>query len=139
MSPSHTEQLTKALRIGLTGEVGDLGDLFTEDVVGWSPIMSVSSREELSKAFGEREDALSDIVLDIDAIDVIGEKAIAEWRFSGIHSGPVSLGDDLTIEPTGQKIVLAGATFAEFRGDQIRVFRSYFDDAALLEQMLAPA
>jgi len=139
MSASRTEQFSKALRVGLTGEVDDVSDIFTEDVVGWSPIMSVSTRDELWKAFGEREDALSDIVLNIDSIDVIGDKAIAEWRFSATHSGPLTLGQETTIEPIGKKIVLAGATFAEFRDDRIRIFRSYFDDAALLEQMLAPA
>ena len=47
--------------------------------------------------------------------------------------------DDVQLEPTGRTIVLAGATFAEFRDDQICAFRNYFDDAALLEQILLDA
>jgi predicted ester cyclase len=139
MSPSRTDNLIRALRAGLTGEVNDLGEVFTDDVVGWSPIMSVSSREELSKVFGERDEALSDIELDIDAVEVPGDKVVAEWSLTALHSGPISLGDELVIEPTGRRLVLAGATFAHFRGQQIAAFRSYFDDAALLEQVLAPS
>ena len=39
--------------------------------------------------------------------------------------------DDVVLEATGPRLVLAGASFAEFRGDQICAFRHYFDDAAL--------
>jgi len=138
MSPSRTDQLIKALRASLSGEPSDLEDVYTDDVVGWSPILSVSSRDELSKVLGEREDALSDIAVDIDAVEVPGDRVVAEWSLSARHTGPIDLGDELVIEPTGRTVVLAGATFANFRGPQIAAFRTYFDDAALLEQVLAP-
>ena len=66
----------------------------------------------------------------------MGDNAIAEWRVGADHTGTLHIEDDLEIEPSGRRIVLAGATFAEFRGDQICAFRNYFDDAALLEQLL---
>ena len=43
-----------------------------------------------------------------------------------------------TIEAFDPPLVLAGATFAEYRDGRISTFRHYFDDAALLEQMLTP-
>ncbi len=138
MNEARSNNLLKALRAGLTGDVEDLGGVFTDDVVGWSPNLSVSSLAELREAFSERDDSLEDVVFAVDAVDQVGDKMIAEWRVSAVHSGPVEIGDDLVVEPTGNRITLAGATFAEFDGDRIAAFRSYFDDAAILEQMLGP-
>jgi predicted ester cyclase len=138
MPTPRTQILAGALRIGLTGDVENLAEYFTEDVVGWSPNLSVSSLAELREAYSEREDAFSDIEFEFDAVETPGDRVIAEWRVAGVHTGPFVIDEDLTIEATGHHLVLAGATFAEFRGDKIAVFRSYFDDAALLEQMLAP-
>ncbi len=55
-----------------------------------------------------------------------------------MHTGTVLLDDDTTIEAFDTPLVLAGATFAEYRDGRISTFRHYFDDAALLEQMLTP-
>jgi len=138
MTTSHTLQLTQALRAAICGDDVELSRVFTDDVVAWSPVLSVSSLEELSKAFQERETAFSDVEIHIDAVDVSPMKAIAEWRVSAVHSGPFHIEDDLTVEPTGRTLYLAGATFAEFRDDRIATMRTYFDDAALLEQVLEP-
>ena len=46
------------------------------------------------------------------------------------------MSEDLTVPATGRHIHVGGATFAEFRGDKIRTLRSYFDDAALIEQLV---
>ena len=128
--------LVQALEAAVTGDDSALDLTFTEDVVGWSPNLAVTSRAELAEEFGDRHDALSNIVIAFDAIYIIGDNAIAEWRISADHTGPIVVDDDLQLEATGRTIVLAGATFAEFRGDQICAFRNYFDDAALLEQLL---
>jgi ketosteroid isomerase-like protein len=136
--PTSTKEavLVQALEAAVTGDDRALDQTFTEDVVGWSPNLAVTSRAELAEEFGDRHDALSNIVIAFDAIYIIGDNAIAEWRISADHTGPIVVEDDLQLEATGRTIVLAGATFAEFRGDQICAFRNYFDDAALLEQLL---
>lgn len=130
--------LEEALEAAITGDKGRLDELFTEDVVGWTPSLAVASRAELALEFDEQHDALSNITISFDAIYQAGDTAIAEWRLGADHTGPLEIGD-ATIEPTGRHLVLAGATFAEFRGTQISAFRSYFDDAALLEQLLLEA
>ncbi len=136
--PTSTKEavLVQALEAAVTGDDSTLDQTFTEDVIGWSPNLAVTSRAELAEEFGDRHDALSNIVIAFDAIYIIGDNTIAEWRISADHTGPIIVDDDLQLEPTGRTIVLAGATFAEFRGDQICAFRNYFDDAALLEQLL---
>ena len=139
--PTSTKEavLVQALEAAVTGDDSTLDQTFTEDVVGWSPNLAVTSRAELAEEFGDRHDALSNIVIAFDAIYIIGDNAIAEWRISADHTGPIVVDDDLQLDATGRTIVLAGATFAEFRGDLICAFRNYFDDAALLEQLLLDA
>jgi len=46
------------------------------------------------------------------------------------------LGDGAVLEATGRRVRLAGVTVADFRGEKIRSFRSYFDDVSLIEQMV---
>jgi hypothetical protein len=58
---------------------------------------------------------------------------------SAKHAGPLTLADDVVIPASGGELVLAGATFAELRDGKICAFRHYFDDAALLEQLLLNA
>jgi ketosteroid isomerase-like protein len=127
-----------AVRALVSGDTDGVASLFTEDVVGWSPVLSVSSLAELQAEVAERDDALSNLEITVDSIDFIGDKAIAEWRVAADHTGPLLIDDDLLVEPTGRHVILAGVIIAEFRGNQIRAFRTYFDDAALLEQMLLP-
>jgi predicted ester cyclase len=74
---------------------------------------------------------------EVQALDQVGDKAIAEWHVAADHTGPLVVDDDLTIEPTGRRLHLSGATVAEFDGDRVCAFRSYFDDLALVEQVLA--
>ena len=136
--PTATKEtvLIQALEAAVTGDESQLAVTFTEDVVGWAPNLAVSSLAELAEEFGDRHDVLSNIVISFDAIYLVGDNAIAEWRIGADHTGELVIGDEAAIPPSGRRIVLAGATFAEFRGDLICAFRNYFDDAALLEQLL---
>jgi len=127
--------LAMALEAAVTGDEDIIDAAFTEDVVGWSPNLFVTSRDELAAELADRDEALSNVVFSLDALDVIGDKAIAEWRVEADHTGPLSF-DDVVMEATGRHVTLAGATFAEFRGEQICAFRHYFDDAAIIEQMI---
>jgi hypothetical protein len=131
--------LVQALEAAVTGDATRLEHVFTDDVVGWSPNLAIASLAELAAEWEERHDALSNIVIEMDAVYVVGDTVIAEWRVGADHTGPLTIADEIELDPTGRRIVLAGSTFAEFRGDQICAFRNYFDDAALLEQLLVEA
>lgn len=74
--------------------------------------------------------------MSVDTLEEMGNKAVAEWRVAADHTGPLLVADELLIEPTGRRLSLAGASFAEFSDGRISSIRHYFDDAALLEQML---
>ena len=129
--------MERALGACLKGEVDALPELFTDDVSGWSPNMLVTSIDELAEAVKERDASLSDVSLQIDALDVVGNKGYAEYRVTAMFSGPFEIDEGTVIEPTGSEMLIGAAIVAEFTGDKISAFRNYFDNAALLEQMVA--
>jgi len=133
---SRAETLRRALEAGVNGDVDALPEIFTANVSGWGPHMLVSSLDELKETLAAREDALSDVQIEINSLDVFGNKGFVEYRINAVFSGPFVLDEETTIEPTGGKILLGAALVAEFDGDKISAFRNYFDDAALLEQMV---
>jgi hypothetical protein len=114
-----------------------LPDLFTSDVSGWGPNMLVSSLDELEETVAAREEALSDVGIEIGSLDVFGNKGFVEYRLTAVFSGPFKLDEDNVVDPTGTKIELGAALVAEFSGDKISAFRNYFDEATLLEQLVA--
>ena len=128
--------LRHALESCIEGDVTALSTIFTDDVSGWSPNMLVASLGELTETVADRDGSLSDVELQIHAIDVVGDKGYVEYSVSAVFSGPFVIDRDRVIEPNGNAIVLGAAMVAEFRGDKIAVFRNYFDDASLMEQML---
>ena|SRR5215207_470593 len=127
--------LVRALEATVTGDSRVVRELYTDDVQGLSPTMSVSSAAELAIALEDREDAFSDIDVDVSPLDVGDDQACVEWVASATHSGPLVLDDDVVIEPTGRRFTLRGVTIADFDGDLIRAFRQYFDEVSLLEQL----
>jgi len=135
MSESRKDVLWKAIEVEVGGASVDLGTLFTDDVVGWSPIMTVSGLADVADLSAQREEAFSNVVILLRGLDEVGNKAFAEWLIEADHTGPFVLGEDAVLEPTGRRVQLAGVTVADFRKEKIRSFRSYFDDLSLIEQI----
>jgi ketosteroid isomerase-like protein len=136
MSGSRKDVLLRALEAEVGGGSDDLGALFTEDVVGWSPYASVSGLTALAELAALRDLAFSNVVLSFRGLDEVGNKAFAEWLVEADHTGPLVLGDEATLEATGRHVQLAGATVADFRDGKIRSYRTYFDDISLIEQLV---
>jgi ketosteroid isomerase-like protein len=136
MSESRKDVLLKALEVEVGGASVDLGTLFTDDVVGWSPYMTVSGVTALAALSALREAAFSNAVITLRGADEVGNKAFAEWLVEADHTGPYLLGEDAALEATGRHVQLAGVTVADFRDGKIRSFRTYFDDLSLIEQMV---
>src|SRR6476646_8476085 len=129
--------LERALDACVTGQAGALPELFTDDVSGWSPNLMVTSLGELTEAVGARDESLSDVSILVHGVDVVGDRAYAEYIVSAVFSGPFPIGDDIVIDPNGRELTLGGIIAADFAGDKISAFRNYFDDVTLLVQMLA--
>ena len=129
--------MRRLLQAAVTGDGEAMADLVTADVTAWPPNVFVTSRDELLAVLQRRDDTFSGLEVRVQALDQVGDKAIAEWHVAVDHTGPLAIDDDLVIEPTGRRLHVSGATIAEFDGDHICAFRSYFDDLALVEQALA--
>jgi ketosteroid isomerase-like protein len=127
--------LMRALRAGLDGDVSSIREVCTEDVTAWTPALSASSISELTAEFERRDEAFSDIELEVAPLDVGGDYACAEWSVSMRHTGPLVLAGGEVVEPTGTQITLNGATVAEFRGERICSLRQYWDELAVFEQI----
>ena len=122
-----------ALEASIIGDTSRFGDYFTEDLTFTSPHLAVSSRESAQRSFGGPEYALTDVRVVERAVESVGDTMFAEWLLDAIFSGPLLFGDDLLVEPTGERVCLRGASVAEFRGARIAAFRHYFDDSELLD------
>ena len=136
MSESRKDVLLKALEAEIGSESVDPATVFTEDVVGWSPISSVSGLTSAFELEAFHEVAFSNVVILIRGLDEVGNKAFAEWVIEADHTGPLVLREDAVVEATGKRIQMAGATVADFRDGKIRSFRSYFDEISLIEQLV---
>jgi ketosteroid isomerase-like protein len=128
--------LVRGIEASVAGDSSVVGDLYTDDVRAWSPALTISSAAELAVEFEDRDEAFSDIELDLTPLDVAGERACIEWVATVTHSGPLVIdGADVVIDPTGKRCTLRGVTVAEFEGDRIKEFRQYWDELAILEQL----
>ncbi len=127
--------LMRALRAGLEGDPDALADLTTDDVRAWTPALAVSSRAELVAELERRDQAFSDVELEVAPLDVGGDYACAEWSVAMTHSGPLALAGGTVVEPTGIRVTANGVTVAEFRGDRICSVRQYWDELAVFEQI----
>jgi ketosteroid isomerase-like protein len=136
MSGSRKEVLSNAIKAEVGDASIDLKTLFTDDVVGWSPYVTVSGLPALAALSVLREAAFSNVVIMFRGLDEVGNKAIAEWLIEADHTGPLVLSEDTVLEATGRHLQLPGVTVADFREGKIRSFRTYFDDLSLIEQIV---
>ena len=57
--------------------------------------------DELIAELDRRDDAFSDIELEVAPLDVGGDYACVEWSVTMTHTGPLAVADGASIEPTG--------------------------------------
>jgi hypothetical protein len=117
--------------------IAELGTLFTDDVTVWSPNLLAVGLADLAENLVLREMAFSDVDIQITSLGILGNKGFAEFCVGATFSGPFVVDEEVVIEPNGRQLLLGAAAIADFKGDKIKGVRTYFDDATLLEQMLA--
>ena len=137
---ARADVLRDAMLAAVTGDLGLVERAYTEDVTGWSPVMEVTSRDDLAADLAGRAAAFSDVDLVLDPVEAVRDKLIAEWRVAATHTGLLALDEELALEPTGRRLELRGVLIAEFEGDRIRRFRQYWNEVELLDGLgLLPA
>ena len=86
--------MVRALRAGIDRDRQTLEGLLTDDVRAWSPALSTASLDELFDELDRRDEAFSDVELDVAPLDVGGDYACVEWTVEMTHSGTIVLADD---------------------------------------------
>jgi ketosteroid isomerase-like protein len=132
--------LVRALRASIEGDRDAVKELYTDDVKAWAPGLSASSAAELAAEFDRRDNAFSDIQLQVAPLDVNGDYACVEWTVTMTHAGRLQLPAGLVVEPTGLTVTINGATVVEFQDHRICSIRQYWDEFTVVEQLglLAP-
>jgi ketosteroid isomerase-like protein len=128
-------RLGRAIDAIVSGDSAAVAELFTVDVVAWSPSLSVTSRVELAVEIEDYEDAFSEVDFAIGPFVSGVKRVCAEWVATATHSGPFALDRGCCASPTGRRVTLRGAAVAEFDGDQICGLRLYWDEIALLSEL----
>ena len=94
--------LARAIQASIEGDSSVIAEIYSDDVQGWSPALTISSTAELAVEFEDRDEALSDITLDFTALDVGDDRACIEWVATATHSGPLVSDDETLIEATSE-------------------------------------
>jgi ketosteroid isomerase-like protein len=132
---SRAATLVRALRAGITHDRSTINDVYTDDVRAWTPALSTASLTELIAEFERRDDAFSDIDLEVAPLDVAGDFACVEWSVTMTHTGPFAVAGGMHVAATGARVALHGVTVAEFRGERICALRQYWDELAVFDQL----
>ncbi|MCJ7438390.1 MAG: ester cyclase [Acidimicrobiia bacterium] len=128
--------LIQSIRASIERDSGVVKDLYTDDVSGWTPLFGISSVAELAVEYEDRGQAFSNTQIAVEPLDAAGDRVCVEWSATLTHSGRLVIcTDDPMIEPTGAQLTLHGVTIAEFDGARISMFRQYYDERELLNQL----
>jgi hypothetical protein len=139
--PDASVRYEMLLRAILIGERNDeLGDWIAPEVLVWSPVHHSSSRAELLAGLhdpSDDDDTLSEVVIEATSMDVVLPRVYLEWRLTARFSHPCFIDDDLLVEPTGRLVETAGVLVSTLADGVIISAHCYYDDSALLEQLVA--
>jgi ketosteroid isomerase-like protein len=128
--------LTRAIVASIGGDVSQVENLFTPDVIGSSPASRATSREELAIEIEERRDVFAGLEVDSDPLSVCGARACVEWVATAVQYRPLVLErSGRIIEPTEHRLSMRAVTVADFRGDRISAFRSYWDEGSMFDSV----
>lgn len=139
-TPVDAALSTEMVAALFTGEFSaSLTDWMDPDIAVWSPTVTADGRDATLGAF-VRGDADGDTLAEIDVefanVDIAGCHVYVEWSLSGRFTNPCFVDEDLLIEPTGRLVELSGVLVTTIANGRAVDVHCYYDDMALLEQLL---
>ena len=60
----------------------------------------------------------------------------SEWTLVALHADPFLVADDVLIDVSDAPVHLAGASVIELRDDRMATVHTYYDEGALVEQVI---
>jgi hypothetical protein len=115
----------------------DVADWLLDDVIIWTPVSYVRGLAEALASTYELGSTLTEVMVRVVLSEVTSSRTFAEWRLSGRFTEPCFVDDDLLLEPTGRLVETAGALVVAFEGDRVASLHCYYDELALLEQLVS--
>lgn len=135
-SGTSEPDLAQMIAAALVGDLDQVEDVLTADVEVWSPSVYLRSREEVTAALRDEMPVLAIVAFEIEHLTRTGATVFAEWRLVARQSDPLLVDDDVLVETTDEPITLGGVTMARVRDGGIARLHSYYDAAALIEQLI---
>ena len=124
----RTDRVLRAIEATISGDTSGVAQLFTADVVAWTPTFSVSSRVELAVELEDQEDGFSQVEVHPGPFVVEGNQICTEWVATAQHTDPRAPAGGWAPDGPERRVRLRGATVAEFAGDEICAMRHYWDE-----------
>lgn len=124
------------VEVAVVGDPSGLADVLTPDAVGWSPTLQFSSRAEAETALRGCHTCLHILRFHVDHLWSSTFNLFAEWSAEMTSTGPLLVGDDVLIDADERRVFIVGASAISLLGDRISAIHTYFDDAAVIEQLL---
>jgi hypothetical protein len=118
----------------------DLGQWLAPEVVIWTPVHYTTTRADLLQELHDLDvgdSTLTEVTIRVNHADVAPPRVHLEWRLTARFSHPCFLDDDLLVEPTGRLVETAGVMIATIEDGMITAAHCYYDDFALLEQLVS--
>jgi steroid delta-isomerase-like uncharacterized protein len=131
----RSARVVRAIEATVSGDTSTVKDLFTDDVVAWSPTGAATSRVELAVEIEDYEEAFSEVEVSAGSIVAARHRVCAEWVATAKHSGALIVEDGSCVSPTSRRVSVHGVTVAEFHGERICTVRHYWDEAGLLSEL----
>jgi ketosteroid isomerase-like protein len=133
MTPDERcERVARAIEATVSGDTSLVCELFTPDVVAWSPTVSVTSRVELAVELEDEDDGFSDIEVETGPFVSTADRVCAEWVASATHADLTSVETGSLVAPPERRVTVRGVTVAEFDGEKICAMRHYWNERELL-------
>ena len=128
--------LVRALEASMRGDSSVVAELYTENVRGWAPSLSVSSAVELAVELENREDAFSEVELDVTPLDVSGDRPRVEWVVTLTHRAASRWTTSPRHRADGYPGHAPRHHDRRFRRREDQFFRQYWDEIELWNSSL---
>lgn len=125
----------RGLKLYNRGDLDRYADEYTDNADLVTPNGTFRGRTAIREYWRRQRDAFPDLALHVDAATVHGNTIVVEWTWTGTNTGPRASGDGIQQPPTGRRVEVRGAEFAELVDHKISSYRMYWDRAAIFQQL----
>ena len=121
------EHIKQGLDLWNSGDFDRMRTLAADDQVWVSPAGTWTGTDAITSHYREDLTAFPDRQIQVSNWVEEGDTVVAEYEWSGTHSGPLWLPDGTELPPTGQRITLKCVDVYQVRDGKTVTHHSYYD------------